>query len=157
MLKQLLIAGLVMTLGACATVPTVGVDVAAQVKEVVTPPEGKSGIYVYRSNSVVGAALKKDIWIDGKCIGESARGVVFYEEVEGDQEHIVATESEFSPNLLTLNTEQGKNYFVQQYIKMGAFVGGANLRLVDAVEGKNAIATLAIAQKGKCSKAYPVK
>ena len=45
MLKQLLIAGLVMTLGACATVPTVGVDAAAQVKEVVTPPEGKSGNY----------------------------------------------------------------------------------------------------------------
>ena len=32
---------------------------------------------------VAGKALKKDVWIDGKCIGESAPDVFFYTEVEG--------------------------------------------------------------------------
>ena len=157
MIKQLLVVCVGLSLGACATVPMASSETAAQIKQIAPPAEGKSGIYIYRSNAVVGGGLKKDIWIDGKCVGESARGVVFYEEVEGDQEHVVATESEFSPNLLTLNTEQGKNYFVQQYIKMGAFVGGANLRLVDPAEGKAIISTLSIAQKGNCSKPYPNK
>ena len=84
-------------------------------------------MYVYRSNNIVGSALKKDIWVDGECLGETARGVFFYKEVDGNKNHTISTESEFSPNHLKIEVQSGKNYFIQQYIKLGFFVGGANL------------------------------
>ena len=37
------------------------------------------------------------------------------------------------------DAEAGRNYFVEQYIRMGLFVGGANLRLVDEAEGKKSV------------------
>jgi len=135
----------------CASVPMEGQEVSKAAKQFNPPPAGKSGVYVYRSGSF-GAALKKDIWIDDKCLGESASNVFFYEEVAGDTEHKIATESEFSPNVLPLTTAAGKNYFVRQYIKLGVMVGGANLELVSDEQGKKEISGLEMAQKGHCSK-----
>lgn len=154
-MKAIWIAILSLGLGACATVPTVSDESVAQLKQVPSPKEGMAGLYVYRSNSTFGAALKKDIWVDGDCLGESARGVFFYKEVEGNKEHTLATESEFSPNLLVVDTSAGKNYFVQQSIKMGAFVGGSNLKVVDEQTGREAIQKLSLAQPGQCSKPFP--
>lgn len=108
-------------------------------------------MYVYRKATLVGAALKKDIWVDKDCLGESAKGVFFYHQVEADAEHEIATESEFSPNTLTLLAESGRNYFVEQYLKMGVFVGGANLELVEENEGMKEISKLDMAVKGNCS------
>lgn len=159
MIKQsLLLIALTSLFVGCALVPTNSNPAAAnQLKQVQAPGEGKAGLYIYRSSSVVGAALKKDIWVDEECVGESARGVFFYKEIEGNKEHTIATESEFSPNLLVVKTDAGKNYFVQQYIKMGVFVGGANLKLVDEKQGQADIQKLSLAESGKCSKPFPKK
>jgi hypothetical protein len=100
----------------------------------------------------LGGALKKDIWVDGKCIGESAPYVFFYEEVEGDKSHKVSTESEFSPNDLIVKVKSGMHYFIRQYIKFGVFVGGAGLELVDEEKGKKEVSELDMATKGTCSK-----
>lgn len=100
----------------------------------------------------MGTALKKDIWVDGKCIGESAPNVFFYEEVKGGREHKISTESAFSPNDLRVRTENGKDYFIRQYIKMGVFVGGANSELVNNEEGKRDVSDLELARKGTCSR-----
>ena len=115
------------------------------------PSANMSGLYIYRTG-VFGAVLKKDIWIGGKCIGESAPNTFFYEAVKGDQEHKISTESEFSPNNLMVKTQSGKNYFIRQYIKMGLFVGGAGLELVDETKGREAVRKLKLAKKGVCSK-----
>ena len=48
------------------------------------------------------------------------------------------------------NAEPDKTYFVRQYIKMGAFVGGANLEIVPAEQGKADLAELEMAVPGKC-------
>ena len=136
----------------CASVPQANPQSSQQAKKLVAPSEGNAAIYVYRSNSVVGAALKKDVWVDGECLGETARGTFFLKEVVGNQEHTISTESEFSPNHLLLKTEAGKNYFVQQYIKPGMFVCGANLKQVDSVIGEKAVGEYQLAQSGKCSK-----
>lgn len=155
-----LIVTLLLTLGfsGCASVPKADQDSSNAVKKINAPQQGNAGIYVYRSASVKGAALKKDIWIDGECLGETSRGVFFYKEVIGNQKHIISTESEFSPNHLELETEAGKHYFIQQYIKMGAFVGGANLKQVDEQTGKKAVNEYTFAQGGNCSKAtIPLK
>lgn len=135
----------------CASVPMESKEASIKAKQFNPLTEGRSGLYVYR-DSFVGKALKKDVWIDGKCIGETAPDVFFYKEVKGGQQHTISTESEFSPNLLTIDTLAGTNYFIRQYIKLGVFVGGAGLELVDAEVGKNAVMKLELAQEGTCSK-----
>lgn len=136
----------------CASVPTEQAEVSNVLKQVKAPSANNAGLYIYRSNSVVGGALKKDVWVDDECIGETARGTFFYHEVLGDIQHKVSTESEFSPNDLIIDTKAGDNYFVKQYIKPGLIVGGAGLKLVTEAEGKQAISDLDLGIKGKCSK-----
>ncbi|HCN5508073.1 TPA: DUF2846 domain-containing protein, partial [Escherichia coli] len=98
-------------------------------------------------------ALKKDVYLDGKCVGETADKVFFYQQIESGKPHVLATESEFSPNNLPLNnTVSGQNYFVRQYIKMGVFVGGAGLELVPEAEGKRVVSKpdVKLALGGNC-------
>jgi hypothetical protein len=112
-------------------------DLSTKVKAFAPPSTGSSGLYIYRSLGIgLGAGLKKDIWVDSRCIGESAPDLFFYTEVKGNTEHKLSTESEFSPNDLHLRTESGKHYFVKQYVKPGVFVGGAGLEVVPEAEGK---------------------
>jgi len=136
----------------CASVDMASKAESAKAKEFKLPNQGNAGVYVYR-DSFVGKALKKDVWIDGKCIGESAPDVFFYTEVEGGKNHTVDTESEFSPNTLELMFEAGKNYFIRQFIKIGVFVGGAGLEQIPEEQGKIAVAKLEMAKAGKCSAA----
>jgi hypothetical protein len=142
---------LALFLSGCASVNMASKEASDQAKKFQAPTADNSGLYIYR-NSFVGKALKKDIWVDGKCVGESAPDVFFYTEVTGNQKHKVETESEFSPNALEIFMEKGKNYFVRQYIKFGAFVGGADLEQVTEDQGKADIAKLNMAANGNCSK-----
>ncbi len=138
----------------CATVPLEAPEVSARAKEFATPPPDKAGLYIYRS-SFVGQALKKDIWVDGICVGQSANNVFFYHEVSGDKEHTISTESEFSPNGLKITTHGSTNYFIEQDINMGLFVGGADLKLIDPEEAKKTIVGLGMAVGGTCSQPSP--
>lgn len=135
MFKNLLtpILAICLLLSGCATVPIASKEDDAKLKTFQKPADNKSGIYIYR-NSFVGQALKKNIYINGEMIGESANKVFFYKEVEPG-EQTLSTESEFSENDLKVSTEGGKNYFFEQYIKMGVFVGGAGLKAVSDAEG----------------------
>mgnify|MGYP001075931806 CR=1 FL=1 len=135
----------------CASVPMAENAQSSQVKLFPEPPAGQSALYIYRDSSL-GGALKKDVWVDGECLGETAPKVFFYKTVAGDKEHTISTESEFSPNDLKLFTRSGSNYFVRQYIKVGVFVGGANLKVVDEEQGRKAVAKLSLARAGTCSK-----
>lgn len=141
------LSALVMT--GCASVNMASKEESDKAKQFGAPSAGQAGLYVYR-NSFVGKALKKDIWVDGKCLGESASDVFFYTQVEGGKKHKVETESEFSPNALELFMETGKNYFIRQFIKLGAFVGGADLEEIPEEQGKADVTKLALAQPGTC-------
>jgi len=139
------------TLSGCASIPKeTNHDKVAHIKGFPPPEKGKAGVYIFR-DGIFGSALKKDLWIDGKCIGESASNTFFYIQVQGNREHTITTESEFSPNSLTIKTDAGKNYFIRQYIKMGVFVGGADLELVAPNEAKPIIQKLDLAKPGICS------
>jgi hypothetical protein len=147
---SLLTIAAALLISGCASVEMASKAESAKAKEFNPPGEGNAGVYLYR-DSFVGQALKKDLWIDGKCIGESAANVFFYTEVEGGKNHRVDTESEFSPNSLELLFETGKNYFIRQFIKMGLFVGGAGLEQVPEEQGKKDVGKLEMAKPGKCS------
>jgi len=148
--KIILLAFVASLFSGCASVPMENKNLSAKSKEFNSPSEGTSGLYIYRTSGV-GSALKKDVWVNDKCIGETAPSMFFYEEVEGDKKHKISTESEFSPNDFFVTTEAGKNYFVKQFIKMGVFVGGANLELSSDEQGKEDISDLDMAIKGTCS------
>ncbi|MDN5092993.1 DUF2846 domain-containing protein [Aliarcobacter butzleri] len=135
----------------CASVKMALPEESNQAKQFNQVENGKAGIYIYR-DSTLGGALKKKVYIDDKCIGETAPNVFFYEQVEGNKEHKISTQSEFSNNDLLLKTQSGKNYFIRQYIKMGVFVGGANLELIDEDKAKESISKLDMALKGICDK-----
>lgn len=152
MKKLLAIALMSATFVGCASVQTIDAQHANLVQTLTTPESGKAVIFVYREKSLKGAALKKDLWVNGQCLGESARGVYFFKQVDGGQSHVVSTESEFSPNHLRVQTEAGKKYYVKQFIKMGAFVGGAGLEQVSESEGASQVAELQPAKTGACSK-----
>lgn len=139
----------VVVLSGCASVDMASQAESQKAKEFSAPSSGNAGLYVYR-NSFVGKALKKDLWVDGNCLGESGPDVFFYTEVAGNKMHRIETESEFSPNKLELMLESGKNYFIRQFIKMGAFVGGADLEQVSEEQGKADVSKLSMAKNGKC-------
>ncbi|WP_068170947.1 DUF2846 domain-containing protein [Hydrogenophaga taeniospiralis] len=134
----------------CASVNMASKEESAKAKEFNQPSPGNAGVYIYR-NSFTGKALKKDIWVDGKCVGESAPDVFFYTEVEGGKTHKIDTESEFSPNTLELMFVSGKNYFIRQFIKMGMFVGGAGVVQVSEKQGMSDVVELDMAKLGNCS------
>ncbi len=124
-------------LAGCASVPTATVEEDSARKRFDPPPEQMAGIYIYR-NSNFGAALKKSVTVNGRALGQTAPMTYFYTVVPPG-EHTLATESEFGDNSLVLDAEAGKNYFVRQYIKMGVFVGGSKLEMVDEATGKEGV------------------
>jgi hypothetical protein len=137
--KILMLLTLVLTvyLTGCATVPLAPTADDQLRKQFSAPVEGKAGLYIFR-NSNFGGALSKKIFIDGQDVGASAPMTYFYKEVHPGQ-HTVSTESEFGNNDLIIMTDKGLNYYVRQYIKMGVFIGGANLELVPEEEGKKGV------------------
>lgn len=142
-------AVIALAVSGCATVPLESEEKSEAVKEFAAPPAGKAGLYVYRDSSF-GGALKKNVYIDKECLGESAPNIFFYKQLDGDKDYVLETESEFSENRLPLFMESGENYFVRQYIKVGVFVGGANLEVVPAAKAKGSIADLDLAKTGTC-------
>ena len=151
MLNKLTVAAVVtLFVSGCASVPMANKAQSDEAKLFTAPPAGQSGLYIYRDSNF-GGALKKDIWVDGDCVGESAPKTFFYRAVTGDVEHTVSTESEFSPNDLKLLVKSGVNYFIRQSIKMGVFVGGAKLEVVEENKGVEAVRGLTLAEGGTCS------
>ena len=99
-------------LSSCATVELEDKEKDALAKEFKLPKERHAGLYIYRKLGF-GSALKKDIRVNGECIGETAPSTYFLVEVDGEKEQEISTESEFSPNKIYVPTESGKNYFVE--------------------------------------------
>lgn len=138
MLKKIIIGiFLAILVTGCASVPmeTKENDLAA--KEFNKPADNQAGLYIYR-NSAVGQDLKKNVYLNDVLVGETANKVFFYKLISPGN-YKLSTESEFSDNSINFEAEGGKNYFVEQYIKMGVFVGGADLRIVPEEEGMAAV------------------
>ena len=153
-MKKLILASTVIAvslLSGCASVPMEPNNFTALAKQFNNPPIDKAGIYIYRADSPVGAAIKKDVWIDDECIGETAKGVFFYHEVEGNKEHRLSTESLVTPNDITLYTGVSNLYFIKQNMTITGFGMRATLEQKTEQEGKKALTNLQMAKKGTCN------
>lgn len=141
-------------LSGCASVKMVDPSMDAEAKQFAAPAADESILYLYRTGSFAGGGLKKDIWVDGKYIGESSScpSGTFFKISVTPGKHVISTESEFSPNHILINARGGEDYYIQQYARPGIFVGGAEMKLVSKEEGRQQILSsckLAQRQEGK--------
>jgi hypothetical protein len=128
----------------CVSVPLASYEADQAAKKFTEPTDGTASIYIYR-NSFVGQGLLKTVRLDNHPIGDTANMVYFHRTVKPGQ-HQLSTESEFGYNTLNFTANAGMTYFFEQYIKMGAFVGGANLKEVPKAEGKSNVLKCRLAQ-----------
>jgi hypothetical protein len=131
-------------LSSCATVPMAPMGQDSTLKAFSQPAVDKAGLYIFRTSGV-GTLLKKNVYVDGVLLGETAPKTYFYKEITPGQ-HQISTESEFGDNAITFQAEGGRNYFCQQYIKMGVFVGGANVKMVSEQEGMRKVSKCGLAK-----------
>lgn len=147
MFKKIMVSVLVYSLlflAGCASVPMGTKEEDTAFKKFMSPSNGNAGLYIYR-DTLAGQALKKTVSLDGVLVGETANKVYFYKEITPGK-HTLSTESEFGDNTLSFEAEAGKNYFVEQYIKLGVFVGGSDLKLVDEATGQQEVRLCSLAK-----------
>ena len=132
----LLTGTLVVLLSGCASVPMASIERDNQAKTFAVKP-GLSNIYVYRNESF-GAAIKMDVELDGKLIGQTVAKSYFALEVSHGK-HTLISKAE-NDSVLDVNAEGGKNNFVWQEVKFGLIIARNKLQIVDEATGKAGIA-----------------
>ena len=133
---MLLAIGFVVLLSGCASVPMANSERDNQAKKFAVKP-GLSNIYVYRNESM-GAAVKMDVELDGKLVGQTMAKSYFALEVLPGK-HTLISKAE-NDSILDVNAEAGKNYFVWQEVKMGLLYARNKLQLVEEAIGKSGVA-----------------
>ena len=133
MFKRILILALLsLSLVGCASVQMADPAQDAQAKQFTAKPD-VAGIYIYRNESM-GAALKMDIDLDGKPLGQSAAKTYFYAEVTPGN-HKITSKTENTVDL-SIDAVAGKLYYVWQEVKMGVWSARSKLQLVDEATGQ---------------------
>ena len=133
--------------GCAASVQMASKEEDSALKNFTQPPSDKAGLYIYR-NSIIGQAVSKEVYVDSILIGETANGVYFYLEITPGT-HTISSESEFGENSAMFQAEGGKNYFAEQYIKMGIFVAGSGVEMVDEEVGMKEVLECSLAARQK--------
>lgn len=128
----LLLAAAVTALSGCASVPEASPELDQAAKSF-TAPRDKAGVYIYR-NETMGAAVKLNLVLDDKYLGETASKTYFYTEVEPGVHTVTGkAENESSVRFIAV---AGRLYYIWQEIKMGLFQPRNELRLVDEATGR---------------------
>lgn len=135
-MRNFLVAMFVVTgLSACASVPMGDPAQDSALKAFNAKPD-VAGIYIYRNESI-GAAVKMDVEIDGKPIGQTAANTFFYTEVKPGK-HIITSKAE-NTDALNIETVAGKLYYIWQEVKMGILYARTKLHLMSEEEGKKGV------------------
>jgi hypothetical protein len=142
-MKKLLFAVLIASgLAGCASVPMGDAKQDAALKTF-TIPADKGGIYVYRNESM-GAAVKMDVKIDGKPLGQTAAKTYLYTEVEPGK-HTISSEAE-NTDTLDVDVKPGTLTYVWQEVKMGILYARTKLHLMSDADGKAGVLETNLAQ-----------
>ncbi len=148
MLRRVFVFGVIVAAviaSGCASVPMASSEMDTAAKSFAVKP-GKANIYVFRNESM-GAALRMTLVMDGKLVGSTAAKTYVLLEVDpGNHTLISKTEND---STLTVSTAAGRNYFVWQEVKMGAFSARSALQLVDEAKGKAGVAECKLIQAMK--------
>jgi hypothetical protein len=101
------------------------------------PPSDKALVYVVRPTNY-GGFVQTKLSMDGKWVGVNQRDTYFVVAVEPGS-HNFCSESE-NGSRLTMTTEAGKTYYLQQHIRPGTFKAHNELSQITEEEGKVAVA-----------------
>lgn len=106
--------------------------------EFTTLSKGQSRIIFYRPSAFFGFAMKSDIFLDGKKVGESRNGTVFYVDVAPGkhkvQTSVIMYPGEHSGDIELRNNE---TIYVKTYIGGSGFAGRTNFELVSSEHAKS--------------------
>ncbi len=127
----MVLGAVMLTMAGCASVPMADSAADTQAKSFATAAD-KANIYIYRNESF-GAAIKMPVLLNDQSVGDTAAKTYIFRQVEPGS-YTITSKSE-SDSTLQLNAESGKNYFIWQEIKMGAWTAGSKLQLVDEIKG----------------------
>lgn len=127
---SLLVLATAAALGLTACASRVQSPEETALKSFPAPEAGKAGVYLYR-DTYFGAIYGRDMFVNGACIGRSGAMSFYYIQLPGNQDYVFSTESEFSPNSLKLHLKSGQNYYLEQDIKVGLLVPGAEFQLAE--------------------------
>lgn len=124
------------TLAGCASVPMASADADAKAKTFVAPPGGQASVYVYR-NETFGAAIKMPLLLDNQSIGDSGPHTYAFRQIAPGK-HTITSKTEKDASI-DIDAQPGKNYYVWQEVKMGAFAARSALHLVDEQTGEDGV------------------
>ena len=130
-----LICAISLTLFGCASVPMGDAAKDAELKSFTARP-GMAGLYIYR-NENFGGAIRMDVEVDGKPVGQTAAKTYFYKEVAPGK-HTVTSKSE-NTDTIEVETVAGKLYYIWQEVKMGLLYARTKLSLVSEEEGRKGV------------------
>jgi hypothetical protein len=131
----LLLACVVLITG-CATVIPPAAPELDQAAKTFTAPAEKAGLYIYR-NELLGSAIKFEVALDGKRLGELPSKNYFYVEVPPGK-HTVTGKAE-NESSVEFEALPGRLYYVWQEAKMGVFIARNLVQLVDEKVGRAAV------------------
>ncbi len=132
--RRLAIVACAALLAACASGPK-----HAEVQSSIPALKATEGrLYVYRTSSMLGAAIQPNVMVNGKVAGESKPGGFFFVDLApGTVEVSSSTEVE---KKLTLTLDAGQTRYVRTSVGFGLMVGRVYPELVDNAVGAKEIA-----------------
>jgi hypothetical protein len=142
MKKMFVAAVLASSLVGCASVPMGDAKQDAALKTFSVPAD-KAGVYIYRNESM-GAAVKMDVEVDGKVIGQTAANTYLYKEVAPGK-HTVSSKAE-NTDTIEIDAKPGTLTYVWQEVKMGLMYARTKLNLVGEAEGKKGVLETKLAE-----------
>src|SRR2546428_914060 len=139
---RMALAGGLLALCACASVPMARPERDLAAKQFEVPPD-QALLYIYRDETF-GSAIKLTVLVDGRHVGDTAAHTFLLVPVAAGP-HLVVSKAE-NDSVVQFTAENGKAYFVWQEVKMGLFAARSELHLVSAKQGRAAVATCSLAE-----------
>lgn len=142
-MKKILFAAVIASsLVGCASVPMGDSKQDAALKTF-SAPANKAGVYIYRNESM-GGAVKMDVELDGKAIGQTAANTYLYKEVTPGK-HTISSKAE-NTDSVEIDAKPGTLSYIWQEVKMGVLYARTKLHLVSEAEGKKGVLETKLAE-----------
>lgn len=142
MKKLFFTAIIAFSLVGCASVPMGDAKQDAALKTFSAPTE-KAGIYIYRNESM-GGAIKMDVELDGRAIGQTAANTYLYKEVAPGK-HTISSKAE-NMDSVEIDAKPGTLSYIWQEVKMGVLYARTKLHLTGEAEGKKGVLETKLAE-----------
>ena len=136
------VAALALSLVGCASVNMGDAKQDAALKTFAVPKD-KAGVYIYRNESM-GAAIKMNVELDGKAIGQTAANTYLYKEVTPGK-HTFTSKAE-NDSSIDVDAKPGTLLYIWQEVKMGLLGARSKLQLVDQAKGQKGVQETKLAE-----------